>query len=295
MQQRTIEKPVSLSGVGLHSGEEVVLSLLPSEVDSGIRFQRTDLPNNPIISVSADKVKDTVMSSNLIEGDVKIGTVEHLLSAVSAMGIDNLLIQVSDAEMPIMDGSAINFIKLIEQAGINEQTEKKKFLKIVKPVRVEQGDKWAELLPMEEIGFQLNFEIQFDHPAIASTPQVVQFKFSKQNFIEQISEARTFGFLKDIEQLRKNNLALGGSLDNAIVVDDNGVVNEEGLRFADEFVRHKILDAVGDLYLIGSPILGRYNAYKSGHGLNNALIKAVLEDKLNYEFVTINDSVKLYV
>ncbi len=289
IKQRTINHKVSTQGVGLHSGNLVTLSLLPSDVDTGIRFQRTDLPNQPIIPAHAELVADTMMSSNLIDNDIKIGTVEHLLSAISAMEIDNLLIQVSSAEIPIMDGSAFDFIDLIEQAGTKEQTLDKKFLKLIKPIRVEQEDKWAELIPRQEDGFELNFEIVFDHPSIANTPQIASFELTKQNFIEHLSQARTFGFLQDIEYLRQKNLALGGGLQNAIVLDDEGMLNEEKLRYPDEFVKHKILDAVGDLYLIGYPILGQYNAYKSGHGLNNALIRAVLADKRSFEIVTKND------
>ncbi len=322
IQQKTIAKPVTLIGTGLHSGKEVTLTLLPAEIGHGIIFERTDLivetglesnlktklqpdtesitnkinKNNkrhPRIPATAELITDTMMSSNLIKNGVKVGTVEHLLSAISAMEIDNLLIQVSAPEIPIMDGSAIEFIKLIEQAGIIEQASNRKFLKIIKPVKIEIDDKWVELLPPSEqqkTGFTMTFEISFEHPAIANTPQIAHFDFSKDNFIKQISQARTFGFQKDIDYLRQNGLALGGSLDNAIVVGDEGIVNDEGLRFSDEFVSHKILDAVGDLYLIGYPLLGRYNAYKSGHELNNSLIRAVLADKNSYEIVTINDN-----
>ncbi len=289
IKQRTINKKVSTTGIGLHSGKEVILSLVPSAENTGIRFQRTDLANKPIISAQAHLVSDTMMSSNLIENEVKIGTVEHLLSAICAVGIDNLLIEVSSAEIPIMDGSSINFIELIEQVGIKEQLADKQFLKIVKPIRIEQDDKWAEFAPMEKQGFELNFTIDFDHPVIASTPQQVNFQLTTDNFKNQLANARTFGFLKDIEYLRQNNLALGGSLDNAIVLDEENMLNNQGLRYPDEFVRHKILDAIGDLYMIGYPILGQYNAYKSGHDLNNQLIRAVLADKNSFEIVTIYD------
>ncbi len=327
IQQKTIAKPVTLIGTGLHSGKEVTLTLLPAEIGHGIIFERTDLlvetdlesnpqtnlqidtesidiksidtykldKNNkrhPRIPATAELITDTVMSSNLIKDGVKVGTVEHLLSAISAMEIDNLLIQVSDQEIPIMDGSAIAFTKLIEQAGITEQAGDRQFLKIIQPVKIVVNDKWVELLPQskqQKTGFSMTFEINFEHPAIANTPQIAHFDFSKENFIKQISQARTFGFQKDIDYLRQNGLALGGSLENAIVVGDDGIVNDEGLRFADEFVSHKILDAVGDLYLIGYPLLGRYNAYKSGHELNNRLIRAVLADKNSYEIVTIDD------
>ncbi len=286
IKQRTINKKISTTGIGLHSGKEVILSLVPSVENTGIRFQRTDLVEKPIISAQAHLVADTMMSSNLIENGVKIGTVEHLLSAISAMGIDNLLIEVSSAEIPIMDGSSVNFIELIEQGGIKEQLADKQFLKIIKPVRIEQDDKWAELIPMEKQEFELNFEIDFNHPIIAKTPQQVSFQLTMSNFKNQLAHARTFGFLKDIEYLRKNNLALGGSLDNAIVLDEKNMLNNQALRYPDEFVRHKILDAIGDLYMIGYPILGQYNAYKSGHDLNNQLIRAVLADKNSFKIVT---------
>ncbi len=290
IKQRTISQAISTQGVGLHSGQTVHLSLLPSEVNTGIRFQRTDLANQPIIQADAGLIADTVMSSNLIQNEVKIGTIEHLLSAISAMEIDNLLIQVSAEEIPIMDGSAIVFFELMEQVGVVEQIADKHFLRIIKPVRVTEGDKWAELIPRKKDGFELNFEILFDHPMIASTPQIAKFELTRQNFSQQLGKARTFGFLKDIEYLRQHNLALGGDLNNAIVLDENGMLNDEALRYPDEFVKHKILDAIGDLYLIGYPIFGQYNAYKSGHGLNNALIRAVLSDKTSFEIVTKYDN-----
>ncbi len=295
IKQRTINTKVSTTGIGLHSGKEVILSLVPSDINTGIRFQRTDLAEKPIIPAQAHLVADTMMSSNLIENGVKIGTVEHLLSAMSAMGIDNLLIEVSSAEIPIMDGSSANFIELIEQVGIKEQSANKQFLKIIKPVRIEQEDKWAEFIPMEKQRFELNFKIDFDHPVIAKTPQQVQFQLTTMNFKNQLANARTFGFLKDIEYLRQNNLALGGSLDNAIVLDEKNMLNKQALRYPDEFVRHKILDAIGDLYMIGYSILGQYNAYKSGHELNNRLIRAVLADKNSFEIVTIYDKSSPFV
>ncbi len=295
IKQRTINKKISTTGIGLHSGKKVILSLLPSAENTGIRFQRTDLADKLIIPAQAHLVSDTMMSSNLIKNGMKIGTVEHLLSAISAMGIDNLLIEVSSAEIPIMDGSSANFIELIEQGGIKEQLADKQFLRIIKPVRIEQEDKWAELVPMEEQGFELNFEIDFDHPIIAKTPQQANFQLTTSNFKNQLANARTFGFLKDIEYLQQNNLALGGSLDNAIVLDEKNILNEQPLRYPDEFVRHKILDAIGDLYMIGYSILGQYNAYKSGHELNNQLIRAVLADKSSFEIVTIYDNFSPFV
>ncbi len=289
MNQRTIKTAIAIRGIGLHSGQPVDLEFHAQPIDTGIIFERSDIVGSAPIPANAFLVQDTMMSSNLVFGGTRVGTVEHLLSAVAGLGIDNLLVRVSASEIPIMDGSAAPFVALLLQVGFCEQEAAKKFLKIVRPVRVKVDDKWAELRPYE--GFELNFEIDFEHPAFDKDFQHAQLCFSTQNFIEQLSEARTFGFLKDIETLRQNNLALGGSMDNAIVIDDARVLNAEGLRFADEFVRHKILDAVGDLYLIGYPILGRFNAYKSGHALNNMLIREVLSDERNFEIVTFDDNV----
>ncbi|MDO5651977.1 MAG: UDP-3-O-acyl-N-acetylglucosamine deacetylase [Moraxella sp.] len=289
VRQRTIAKPVTLTGIGLHSGQEVVLSLLPHDVDGGIVFVRTDL-DNACVPMNAFLVQDTMMSSNLVQGDARVGTVEHVLSAVAAMGIDNLMIEVSSAEMPIMDGSAQDFVALIQQGGLREQSAPKKFIKILKPIKVTDGDKWASLAPAKtNAGFAMRFEIDFDHPAIAATEQVFAFELSSQGFIDEVAYARTFGFLKDLQALREHNLALGGSLDNAVVLDDDKVINPEGLRSQGEFVRHKTLDAIGDLYVIGHAIVGEFDAYKSGHGLNNRLIRAVLEDKNSHEIVTFYD------
>ncbi|SNT70561.1 UDP-3-O-acyl-N-acetylglucosamine deacetylase [Psychrobacter sp. LV10R520-6] len=289
MNQRTIKTAIALTGIGLHSGEPVDLEFHPQPVDTGVVFERSDINGSSPIPASAFLVQDTMMSSNLVFGGTRVGTVEHLLSAIAGLGIDNLLIRVSASEIPIMDGSASPFVGLLLQAGLCEQEGLKKFLKIVKPVRVKVDDKWAELRPYE--GFELNFEIDFDHPAFDKDFQHAQLRFSTQSFIEELSSARTFGFLRDIEALRQNNLALGGSMDNAIVIDDEHILNAEGLRFADEFVRHKILDALGDLYLIGYPILGRFNAYKSGHALNNLLVREILSDQSNFEIVTFDDNV----
>ena len=289
MNQRTIKTAIAITGIGLHSGEPVDLEFHPQPVNTGVVFERSDIEGSEPIPASAFLVQDTMMSSNLVFGGTRVGTVEHLLSAIAGLGIDNLLIRVSASEIPIMDGSASPFVGLLLQAGFTEQDELKKFLRIVRPVRVDVDDKWAELRPYE--GFELNFEIDFDHPAFDKDFQHAQLNFSTQNFIEQLSEARTFGFLQDIETLRQNNLALGGSMDNAIVIDDARILNAGGLRFADEFVRHKILDALGDLYLIGYPIIGRFNAYKSGHALNNMLVREILSDANNFEIVTFDDNV----
>ena len=289
MNQKTIKKAIAITGIGLHSGQPVDLAFQPQPIDTGIIFERSDIEGSAAIPASAFLVQDTMMSSNLVFDGTRVGTVEHLLSAIAGLGIDNLLIRVSASEIPIMDGSASPFVGLLLQAGLCEQDAAKKFLKIIRPVRVSVDDKWAELRPFE--GFELNFEIDFAHPAFDKEFQEAQLKFSTQNFIEQLSEARTFGFLQDIETLRQNNLALGGSMDNAIVIDETRVLNTEGLRFADEFVRHKILDALGDLYLIGYPIIGRFNAYKSGHALNNLLVREILSDPNNFEIVTFDDNV----
>ena len=287
MKQRTLKQPIEVIGVGLHSGQNVTLTLEPAAINSGIHFLRTDIDNAPLIAADAFLVTDTVMSSNLIVDGVKIGTVEHLLSALSGFGIDNLLVKVSDAEIPIMDGSAENYVQLILKAGIEEQSAPKKFMRILKTVRVEEGDKSAQLEPYS--GFCLDFEIEFEHPGIPKDTQHYQFEFSTKSYIENVGNARTFGFMRDIEHLQKNNLALGGSLDNAIVLDDDGIMNKEGLRHKEEFVRHKILDAIGDLYLAKYSLIGKFSAYKSGHALNNKLIRAVYSDSDNFEIVTMYD------
>lgn len=286
LYQRTIAKAITATGIGLHSGKKVTLTLKPAEVDTGIVFERTDL--DAIVPMDAFLVVDTMMSSNLVQGEARIGTVEHLLSAVAAYGLDNLIIQVDAPEIPIMDGSAAPFLYLIDQAGVKDQTQLKKFIKILKPVEVTDGDKWARLEPYDD-GFLMDFEIDFNHAAIAATEQTTRLDFNTANFAIEVGQARTFGFLKDIEYLQMNNLALGGSLDNAVVLDDDKVVNEGGLRYPNEFVRHKMLDAVGDLYVIGHPLLAKFSAFKSGHALNNALIRAVLNDESSFEIVTFYD------
>lgn len=288
MKQRTLKKSVSVTGVGLHSGHDVTLTLEPSDVNTGINFLRTDIEKAPLIAADAFLVTDTVMSSNLVVDGVKIGTVEHLLSALAGLGIDNLLVKVSDAEIPIMDGSAAKYVDLLLEAGIKEQQEAKQFLKVLKAVRVTNEDKWAELIPDD--GFRLEFEIDFEHPSIPKDTQKYNFDFSTQNYIENVGNARTFGFMSDIEYMQKNNLALGGSLENAIVLNNNGIMNAEGLRYKDEFVRHKILDALGDLYLAKYSLIGKFNAYKSGHALNNDLVRALYSDPSNFKIVTFYDT-----
>ncbi|MDX1705239.1 UDP-3-O-acyl-N-acetylglucosamine deacetylase [Pseudidiomarina sp.] len=288
IKQRTIKQPIATTGVGLHKGNKVQLTLRPAPVNTGLVFRRVDLTPAVDIPASAELVKDTRMCTCLInEDNVRVSTVEHLLAALAAMGIDNLIIEVDSHEIPIMDGSSHPFIYLLQSAGIQEQQAAKKFIRIKQPVRVEEDDKWAELLPHH--GFRIDFAIDFDHPAIADTKQVTSMDFSSRNFIKQISRARTFGFMKDIESLRANNLALGGSFDNAVVLDEFRILNSDGLRYDDEFVKHKMLDAVGDLYMCGYAILGHLRAYKSGHALNNQLLRAILQNQEAWEFVTFEE------
>lgn len=292
IKQRTIKQPIATTGVGLHKGNKVQLTLRPAPVNTGLVFRRVDL--NPAVDIpaNAEFVRDTRMCTCLINDDnVRVSTVEHLLAALAAMGIDNLIIEVDSHEIPIMDGSSHPFIYLLQSAGIEEQKAAKKLIKIKQPVRVEEGDKWAELLPHD--GFRIDFAIDFDHPAIANTGQQLSINFSSNNFVKEISRARTFGFMKDIEMLRANNLALGGSFDNAVVLDEFRILNTEGLRYDDEFVKHKVLDAIGDLYMGGHTILGHLRAFKSGHALNNQLLRAVLQQQEAWEFVTLEDDAEV--
>lgn len=289
MQQRTIQRVMTLQGIGLHSGQMVELKFFPAAINTGINFIRSDLTDAQPIKADFRNVNDTMMSSNLVNKlQQRVGTVEHLMSAIAALGIDNLLISVSASEIPIMDGSALPFIEALQEAGITEQESAKQFIQILKPVEVTQQDKIARLTP--DTGFAIDFQIDFSHPAFLPEHETVHFSFNQMNFIEQIARARTFGFLKDIEQLKSHNLGLGGSMQNAIVLDETRVLNPEGLRFADEFARHKVLDAIGDLYLAGHQILGKFFAYKSGHYLNNQLLKALFKDPTNYKIVTKYDN-----
>lgn len=284
IKQRTLKNLIRATGVGLHSGEKVLLTLRPAPPDSGIIFRRIDL-NPPVeIRAHAQNVGDTRLSTTLVNGDVKVATVEHLLSALAGLGIDNAYIDVSAAEVPIMDGSASPFVFLIQSAGIEEQNAPKKYLRIKRAVQIQEGDKWARLEPFN--GFKINLRIDFNHPVFKRTNQVVEMDFADTSFIKEISRARTFGFKHEIELLRENKLALGGSLDNAIVVDDYRILNEDGLRYEDEFVRHKVLDAIGDIYLLGYPLLGTFSGYKSGHALNNQLLRALLVEQNAWEIVT---------
>ena len=275
-------------GVGLHTGKKVYLTLRPAPIDSGIRFRRIDLETPVEILARPEKVGDTNLSTTLMEGSVRIATVEHLLSAIAGLGIDNAFVDLTAEEVPIMDGSSGPFVFLIQSAGVVEQNKAKKFIKINKTVRVEDADKWVEFRPFD--GFQVSFEIDFDHPLFTKQKQVCQINFSTTSFVKEVSRARTFGFQKDIEFLRANNLALGGSQDNAIVLDDYRVLNEDGLRYDNEFVKHKILDSIGDLYLLGRSLIGSFSGYKSGHALNNKLLLALLADGDAWEEVTFEDA-----
>lgn len=288
IKQRTLKNVIRATGVGLHSGEKVYLTLKPAPVDTGIVFCRTDLDPMVQIAAYAENVGETTMSTNLFNGDVKVGTVEHLLSAMAGLGIDNAYVELSAAEVPIMDGSAGPFVFLIQSAGLEEQDAPKRFIRIKREVSVQDGDKRATFVPFD--GFKVTFEIDFDHPVVNGRTQKASVDFSSTTFVKEVSRARTFGFVRDLEFLRSHNLALGGSVDNAIVVDEDSVLNEDGLRYEDEFVKHKILDAIGDLYLLGSSLIGEFRGYKSGHALNNRLLRALIADKDAWEVVTFEDA-----
>lgn len=288
IKQRTLKNVIRAMGVGLHTGKKVYLTLRPAPVDSGIRFRRVDLEEPVEILARPENVGDTNLSTTLTQNDVRISTVEHLLSAIAGLGIDNAYIDLSADEVPIMDGSAGPFVFLIQSAGIVEQNSAKRFIRIKKPVRVEEGDKWVEFTPFN--GFKVSFEIDFDHPLFTQQKQVCNINFSTTSFVKEVSRARTFGFQKDIEYLRSNNLALGGSQDNAIVLDDYRVLNEDGLRYDNEFVKHKILDSIGDLYLLGHSLIGAFSGYKSGHALNNRLLLALMAEEDAWEEVTFDDA-----
>ena len=288
IRQRTLKNVIRATGVGLHTGEKVYLTLRPAAADSGIIFRRVDLDEPVEIPATPENVGDTTLSTTLIKDGVRISTVEHLLSAMAGLGIDNAYVDLNAAEVPIMDGSAGPFVFLIQSAGIEEQNAPKKFIRIKKQVRVEDGDKWVNFEPFD--GFKVAFTIDFDHPAFKEGSQIAEVDFSTTSFVREVSRARTFGFMNQIEQLRANNLALGGSLDNAVVVDDYRVLNEDGLRYVDEFVKHKILDSIGDLYLLGHSLIGAFSGHKSGHALNNQLLRALLAEEDAWEEVTFEDA-----
>ncbi|NND35682.1 MAG: UDP-3-O-acyl-N-acetylglucosamine deacetylase [Gammaproteobacteria bacterium] len=287
LRQRTLKNSIRATGIGLHSGKKVYMTLRPAADNTGIVFRRLDLDPPVDIAADARSVGDTMLGTTLVEDGSTVATVEHLLAAMAGLGVDNAYVDLSAPEVPIMDGSAAPFVFLLQSAGITEQSAPKKFIRIKKKVRVEDKDMWAEFKPYN--GYRVNLKIDFDHPIFKKHTQQASIDFSTMSFVKQVSRARTFGFLRDIEALRARNLTLGGTLDNAIVLDEYRVLNEDGLRYEDEFVRHKILDAIGDLYLIGHNMLGEFTGYKSGHGLNNRLVRAVLADESAWEVVTFED------
>ena len=287
IRQCTLKNVIRASGVGLHSGQKVYLSLRPAPPNTGIVFRRVDLDPAVEIRACPENVGDTTLSTSLSRGDVRVSTVEHLLSAMAGLGIDNAFVEVSASEVPIMDGSAGPFVFLIQSAGIEQQNAPKQFIRIKKSVSVEDGNKWARFEPFE--GFKVAFSIEFDHPVFRASVNKATVDFSTTSFVKEVSRARTFGFMRDLERLRDNNLALGGNLDNAIIVDDFRVLNEDGLRYEDEFVKHKVLDAIGDLYLLGHSLIGSFSGHKSGHHLNNKLLKALVEETSAWEIATFDD------
>tara|TARA_R110002095_G_scaffold167202_2_gene145058 strand:+ start:739 stop:1638 length:900 start_codon:yes stop_codon:yes gene_type:complete len=287
IKQRTLKNAIKATGVGLHTGEKVYLSLRPAPENTGIVFRRMDLDPPVEIQAWAEQVGDTTMSTNLVMGAARVATIEHLMSALAGLGVDNAYVELSAEEVPIMDGSAAAFVFLIQSAGLQEQQAAKQFIRIKRKVSVEHEGKFASFEPYD--GFKVGFTIEFDHPVFEERNKECNLDFSTTSFVTEISRARTFGFMRDIEMLRANNLAQGGSVDNAIVVDDYRVLNEEGLRYDDEFVKHKVLDAVGDLYLLGKTILGEFKCFKSGHYLNNLLLRELLRNKDAWELVTFEE------
>ena len=288
IKQRTLKNVIRATGVGLHTGKKVYLTLRPAPIDLGVIFRRVDLESPVEIKASPDNVGDTRLSTTLVSNGVRISTVEHLLSAVAGLGIDNLYVDVSAPEVPIMDGSAGPFVFLVQSAGIVEQNAPKKFIRIKKTVAIEEDGKWARFDPFD--GFKVGFTIDFDHPVFKAGPQKAEVDFSTTSFVKEVSRSRTFGFMRDFETLRSRNLALGGSLDNSIAVDDHRILNEDGLRYEDEFVKHKILDAIGDLYLLGHSLIGAFSGYKSGHALNNKLLRKLIAETDAWEEATFEDN-----
>lgn len=287
LKQRTLKNTIRATGIGLHSGEKVYLSLRPAPVDTGIVFQRVDL--DPVVSVRAspEHVGDTRLSTTLERDGAKISTVEHLMSAFAGLGIDNAYVELSASEVPIMDGSAGPFVFLLQSAGFVDQPRAKKFIRVEKTVSLQEGDKWVKFEPFD--GFKVDFEIDFDHPVLQNSRQRAEVNFSTTSFVKEVSRARTFGFIDNLEALRNAGLAQGGSMDNAIVLNAYHIMNEDGLRYADEFVKHKVLDAIGDLYLLGHPLIGAFSAYKSGHALNNKLLHKLLDNKSAWQLVSYED------
>jgi len=284
LKQRTLKQAVSATGVGLHNGEKVTLTLRPAAPDTGIVFKRVDLPQPNEILATPDAVRDTRLCSALEANGARVATVEHIMSALAGLGVDNVIVEVDASEIPIMDGSSGPFVFLLQQAGIIEQAAAKKFIRVKKTVEVKEGDKWVRFEPYH--GFKIDFTIDFNHPVFEHSGNNVKIDFAADSYTKEISRARTFGFMHEVEYLRSNGLARGGSLDNAIVLDEYRVLNNDGLRYDDEFVKHKVLDAIGDLYMLGHPILGAFYAYKSGHALNNQLLRALLQDETAWEYTT---------
>jgi UDP-3-O-[3-hydroxymyristoyl] N-acetylglucosamine deacetylase len=284
LRQRTLKALTRATGVGLHTGQKVRMVLRPAQPNTGIVFRRVDLDPVVDLRASAEAVGETRLSSCLVQGDARVYTVEHLMSALSGLGVDNVFIDLDGPEVPIMDGSAAPFAFLIQAAGIAEQPAAKRFMRIRKRVEVAEGDKWARVEPFD--GYKLSFSIVFNHPVIEKSNQSVTVDFAKTSYLKEIARARTFGFMQDVEQLREDGLALGGGLDNAVVLDEYRVLNSDGLRFADEFIRHKVLDAIGDLYLVGNPLLGAFSAHKSGHSLNNRLLRELMRRPDAWELVS---------
>ncbi len=287
LKQRTLSNVIRATGVGLHTGQKVFLTLKPAPVDTGIVFFRVDLDTPVEIKATPESVTETVMSTTIESNGVKISTVEHLMSAFAGMGVDNAYVELSTHEVPIMDGSAAPFVFLLQSAGIAEQNKAKKFIRIKKPLEVRDGDKWVKLEPFD--GFKVDFTIDFEHPVLKNSGQHATIDFSTTSFIKEVSRARTFGFMDDLENLRKAGLAQGGSFDNAIVMDSFNILNDDGLRYRDEFVKHKILDAVGDLYLLGYPLIGAFSAHKSGHALNNQILRQLIVQEDAWEITTLKD------
>jgi len=284
VRQRSLKNMIRATGVGLHTGAKVYMTLRPAPVDTGIVFRRVDLDRPVEIRGEPYAVGDTRLSSGLEKGGVRISTVEHLMSALAGLGIDNAYVDLTAAEVPIMDGSAGPFVFLLQSAGIEEQNAPKKFVRVLKPIEVKEGDKWVRFEPFN--GFKLTMSIDFAHPIFDKTRQSVTVDFSTTSYTKEVSRARTFGFMQDVETMRSQGLSLGGSLDNAIVMDEYRVLNTDGLRYEDEFVKHKVLDAIGDLYLLGHPLIGAFSGHKSGHALNNRLLRRLVEDKTAWEFAS---------
>ncbi len=288
IRQRTLKNVIRATGVGIHTGEKVLMTLRPAAVNTGIVFRRVDLDPAPEIPATALNVGDTSMNTTLERDGVRVSTVEHLLSALAGLGIDNCYVDLSSAEVPIMDGSAGPFVFLVQSAGIEEQSLAKRFIRILEPVEIERDDKWARFEPYD--GFKVSFKIEFDHPVFESHTSFASIDFSTTSYLKEVSRARTFGFVRDLEMLRERNLVLGGSMDNAVVLDDYRVLNEDGLRYEDEFVKHKMLDAIGDLYLLGHSLIGAYSGYKSGHELNNLLCRELLARPEAWEEASFEDA-----